>query len=129
MSLIQALVLGIVQGATEFLPISSSAHLVLVPWLLKWEFDPNAAFIFNILVQWGTLLAVVFYFRHDLLEMVGAAWRGVRSRKPFQDSEARLGSDLPRRSHCSPASPAPVRRSQRGWCAAFNARMPHASHS
>ena len=90
MSLIQALVLGIVQGATEFLPISSSAHLVLVPWLLKWEFDPNAAFIFNILVQWGTLLAVVFYFRHDLLEMVGAAWRGVRSRKPFQDSEARL---------------------------------------
>jgi len=90
MSLIQALVLGILQGATEFLPISSSAHLVLVPWLLKWEFDPNAAFIFNILVQWGTLLAVVFYFQHDLLEMVGATWRGVRSRRPFQDPEARL---------------------------------------
>ncbi len=90
MSLIQALVLGIVQGATEFLPISSSAHLVLVPWILKWDFDPKAAFVFNILVQWGTLLAVVFYFRHDLQTMVRAAWRGVRSRKPFQDPDARL---------------------------------------
>ncbi len=90
MSLIQALVLGIVQGATEFLPISSSAHLVLVPWLLKWEFDPKAAFIFNILVQWGTLLAVVFYFRHDLQAMVSAAWRGLRSRRPTQDTDARL---------------------------------------
>ena len=90
MTLIQAFVLGIVQGATEFLPISSSAHLVLVPWLLHWEFDPKAALIFNVLVQWGTLLAVVFYFRHDLRLMAGAVWRGLRSRKPFHDPESRL---------------------------------------
>jgi undecaprenyl-diphosphatase len=90
MTLIQAFVLGIVQGATEFLPISSSAHLVLVPWLLNWEFDPKAAFIFNVLVQWGTLLAVVFYFRHDLHLMARAVWHGLRMRKPFHDPEARL---------------------------------------
>jgi undecaprenyl-diphosphatase len=90
MTLIQAIVLGIVQGATEFLPISSSAHLVLVPWILQWEFDAKAAFIFNVLVQWGTLLAVVFYFRHDLLLMIRAIWRGVRARKPLQDPEAKL---------------------------------------
>jgi undecaprenyl-diphosphatase len=90
MTFIQALVLGIVQGATEFLPISSSAHLVLVPWILQWEFDPKAAFIFNVLVQWGTLLAVVFYFRHDLFLMARAVWRGVRARNPLQDHEARL---------------------------------------
>ena len=52
MSLIQALVLGIVQGATEFIPVSSSAHLVLVPWLLNW---PAPSFAFDVLVQWGTL--------------------------------------------------------------------------
>ncbi|MDA1329824.1 MAG: undecaprenyl-diphosphatase UppP [Chloroflexi bacterium] len=67
MTLIQALVLGIVQGLTEFLPISSSAHLVLVPHTLGWQFDSEQAFVFNILVQWGTLLAVVVYFWGDLL--------------------------------------------------------------
>jgi len=62
MSVFQAIVLGLVQGATEFLPISSSGHLVLVPWLLGWQFDPREAFIFNVLVQWGTILAVIAYF-------------------------------------------------------------------
>jgi undecaprenyl-diphosphatase len=65
-SILQSLVLGIVQGLTEFLPISSSGHLVLVPWLLGWELDPHAAFVFDVLVQWGTLLAVAVYFRKDL---------------------------------------------------------------
>ncbi|NIS82236.1 MAG: undecaprenyl-diphosphatase, partial [Anaerolineales bacterium] len=57
MNLLQAMALGFVQGVTEFLPISSSGHLVLVPWLLGWSLDPKTAFIFNVLVQWGTLLA------------------------------------------------------------------------
>ena len=55
MSLFQALVMGIVQGATEYIPVSSSAHLVLVPWLLGW---PDAPFTFEVLVQWGTLVGV-----------------------------------------------------------------------
>ncbi|MCS6911518.1 MAG: undecaprenyl-diphosphatase, partial [Anaerolineales bacterium] len=59
MDLLQALLLGIIQGLTEFLPISSSAHLVLVPWLLGWRFDPKAKFVFDVLVQNGTLVAVI----------------------------------------------------------------------
>ncbi|MGD2147859.1 MAG: undecaprenyl-diphosphate phosphatase [Anaerolineae bacterium] len=59
MSLFQALFLGILQGATEFLPISSSGHLVLVPWLLGWE-APGLAF--DAVVHWGTAAAVVVYF-------------------------------------------------------------------
>ena len=61
MSLIQALVLGIVQGATEFIPVSSSAHLVLVPWLLNW---PAPSFAFDVLCS-GEHCAVVVYFWRD----------------------------------------------------------------
>ena len=90
MTFIQALVLGIVQGATEFLPISSSGHLVLVPWLLRWQIDPELAFVFDILVQWGTLLAVVFYFRDDLRTLIYAARSGIRSGQPLRDSDSRI---------------------------------------
>ncbi len=86
----QAFVLGIVQGATEFLPISSSGHLVLVPWLLNWKFDPATAFIFDVLVQWGTTLAVILYFRRELLSMLTAALRGILQRRPFDEPDARL---------------------------------------
>jgi undecaprenyl-diphosphatase len=91
MSIIQALILGVVQGATEFLPISSSGHLVLVPWFLGWHFEPQAAFIFDVLVQWGTILAVLLYFRRDLLE-IGLCWlRGIAAGQPFGTPPARLG--------------------------------------
>lgn len=80
MNLLQSLVLGIVQGLTEFLPISSSGHLVLVPWLVGWEIDPQAAFIFDVLVQWGTLLAVIVYFRRDLREMLKGVQSSLRSK-------------------------------------------------
>lgn len=90
MTVFQALVLGIVQGATEFLPISSSGHLVLVPWLLGWQFDPNASFVFDVLVQWGTLLAVIAYFFKDLVALARAALVGLARRQPFADPEARL---------------------------------------
>lgn len=90
MSLWQALVLGVVQGATEFLPISSSGHLVLVPWLLGWHVEPGAAFVFDVLVQWGTLLAVIGYFRHELLELISAAIRGLLRGRPLSTPAARL---------------------------------------
>lgn len=60
---LQAIVLGIVQGVTEFLPISSNAHLKIVPVLLGWQ-DPGAAFV--AVCQWGTLLATLIYFRKDI---------------------------------------------------------------
>lgn len=86
MTLIQAFILGIVQGATEFLPISSSGHLVLVPWLLGWEFE---AFIFDVLVQWGTLAAVIFFFRHDLWRLLQAAFMSLVGKLPWSDPQAR----------------------------------------
>lgn len=59
----EAFILGLVQGLGEFLPISSSAHLIVTPWLFGWE-DPGLGF--NIALHWGTLLAVVVYFRNDI---------------------------------------------------------------
>jgi undecaprenyl-diphosphatase len=79
MTFLQAIVLGILQGATEFLPISSSGHLVVVPALFGWSFDPQEAFIFDVWVQLGTLLAVIAYFWPDLwritLASITSLWR------------------------------------------------------
>lgn len=91
MNWLQAIILGIVQGLTEFLPISSSAHLVLVPHLLGWKFPEDEAFVFNILVQDATLIAVIAYYWNDLVGMVRAALTGLVQRRPFADPQARLG--------------------------------------
>src|SRR5437867_5122413 len=64
MTLLQAIVLGVVQGVTEFLPISSTAHLRIVPALLGWN-DPGAAF--TAVIQLGTLVAVIAYFSRDII--------------------------------------------------------------
>jgi len=88
MSLIEAIVLGIVQGLTEFLPISSTGHLRIVPAFLGWE-DPGAAF--TAVVQLGTMAAVLLYFREDLIR-IGRAWLdSVRERGRRRDLDARLG--------------------------------------
>lgn len=71
MSLLEAILLAIVQGVTEFLPISSSAHLVLVPWWLGWE-SPGLAF--DTVLHLGTLLAVVLYFWRDWWELAVGLW-------------------------------------------------------
>ncbi len=91
MTPLQALVLGIVQGLTEFLPVSSSGHLVLVPALLGWEFPADQAFVFDVLVQVGTLAAVFVYFWPDLSNIARGMLRGLRSGRPFADADARLG--------------------------------------
>jgi len=66
MSWLEALVLGLIQGATEFIPVSSSGHLTLIPWLLNWSFDENLKFAFDVLAHWGTLVAVLAVFWSDL---------------------------------------------------------------
>jgi undecaprenyl-diphosphatase len=91
MSLFQAFVLGIVQGLTEFLPISSSAHLAIVPWLAGWRLEPRAAFLFDVLVQVGTLLPLLVVFRHDLIQMAGALVRALGGRERPWSPDARLG--------------------------------------
>lgn len=91
MTIIQSLILGIVQGLTEFLPVSSSAHLVLVPFILNWTLDPTKAFIFDVLVQLGTLVAVIAYFWKDLLAIFKAVIAGIKSKKPLEEADSRLG--------------------------------------
>ena len=86
--LVQAIVLGAVQGLTEFLPISSSAHLVLVPWLLGWS-DPGLTF--DVALHLGTLAAVLVYFWRDIVRMAVALARGLAIRKPLAEPDARLG--------------------------------------
>ncbi|MBU1880210.1 MAG: undecaprenyl-diphosphate phosphatase, partial [Chloroflexi bacterium] len=74
---LQAIILGIVQGATEFLPVSSSGHLVLVPWALGWD-PPGLAF--DAFLHLGTLVAVFAYFWRDLIALAGAGLHSLRDR-------------------------------------------------
>ena len=74
MTIIQAIILGIVQGLTEFLPISSSAHLNLFPWLLKWQSMPDS---FDVALHVGTLLAIVVYFFKDWIKLIVGGYKQV----------------------------------------------------
>jgi undecaprenyl-diphosphatase len=76
LSTLQAAILGLVQGLGEFLPISSSAHLVLIPWLFKWN-DPGLTF--DIALHIGTLIAVAIYFWKDWLKLITKGLTDVRS--------------------------------------------------
>src|SRR2546426_10338593 len=76
MPLYQAVVLAIIQGLTEFLPVSSTAHLALFPWLLHWK-DPGLTF--DVALHAGTLVAVVVYFWRVWVEMFAATAAGCRS--------------------------------------------------
>src|SRR6476660_5331433 len=88
MNAIQAIVLGVVQGLTEFLPISSSGHLRIVPALFGWE-DPGAAF--TAVVQLGTMAAVLLYFRADLWRIVRAWLSGLRDPEQRRTLDSQLG--------------------------------------
>lgn len=91
MTILQAVVLGVVQGLTEFLPVSSTAHLILLPHLLGWQLQADAVFAFDVLLQLGTLAAVLIYFHHDLIEIAAAMLQGLLKRAPWQNTTARLG--------------------------------------
>jgi undecaprenyl-diphosphatase len=86
MDILQAILLGLVQGVTEFIPVSSSGHLVLVPWLLGW---PEPELVFDTVVHWGTLLAVLAFFWRDWLALISAWLRGL-FRWDWSDPMARL---------------------------------------
>src|SRR5258705_5434705 len=86
MSIIEAIVLGLVQGLTEFIPISSTAHLEIVPVLLGWG-DPGAAA--SAVIQFGTWLAAVIYFFRDIVRLVAGFVRGLFNRRPLADVDSR----------------------------------------
>jgi undecaprenyl-diphosphatase len=87
MTVVEAITLGLVQGFTEFLPISSIAHLRVIPALLGWS-DPGAAF--SAVIQLGTLAAVLVYFGPDIRIMARAVIRGLADGRPWAKQEARL---------------------------------------
>jgi len=87
MSVLEAVVLGLVQGLTEFLPISSTAHLRIAPQLLGWG-DPGVAY--SAIIQLGTVAAVLLYFRRDIVRLAVAWVRGIAERKPFGTLDSRL---------------------------------------
>ncbi len=92
MPIFHAIVLGIVQGLAEFLPISSSGHLLLVPWLFGWDdlADAGVKKAFDVSLHIGTLVAVVAYFRRDLVIYVREGLRLVVSRQRPTSPEGRL---------------------------------------
>ncbi|MDX9848905.1 MAG: undecaprenyl-diphosphatase UppP [Anaerolineaceae bacterium] len=91
MTIWQAFILGIIQGLTEFLPISSSGHLVIAPFLLGWSIPEEQVFTFDVLVQMGTLIAVILYFWKYLWKIVVAVLKGILEKKPFGSQDAKLG--------------------------------------
>jgi undecaprenyl-diphosphatase len=91
MTILQSILLGIIQGLTEFIPVSSTAHLLLAQRLMG--IDPNTPgmFAYNVLVQWGTLVAVIIFYWADLWA-IGRAWvLGLWQRRPFAGPQARMG--------------------------------------
>ncbi len=84
MSVLQALVLGIVQGLTELLPISSSAHLILIPWIFNWEMPES----FDVALHLGTLLAITLFFFKDWINLVKGGYEQVAKKK--KSTEGRI---------------------------------------
>ncbi|HEY9733973.1 MAG TPA: undecaprenyl-diphosphate phosphatase [Drouetiella sp.] len=90
MTLVEAIVLGVVQGLTEFLPISSTAHLRAVPTALGWG-DPGAAY--SAVIQLGSVLAVLTYFRNDILRIASGAFKAIQE-KNFSDQDFRIAGAI-----------------------------------
>ena len=88
--IIQALVMGVVQGLTEFLPISSSGHLILVPYLFGWDDPFLTSLAFSVVLHGGTLAALLVYFRDDWRRLIPAGFATIRDRSFNGDPDRRL---------------------------------------
>jgi undecaprenyl-diphosphatase len=90
LTVIQAIILGIVQGATEFIPVSSSAHLIILPWLFGWNDPALTSLSFDVALHLGTLLAVLVFFAKDWIRLIGAWFTSIRERKIGADPDRRM---------------------------------------
>ena len=90
MTILQALILGIVQGLTEFIPISSSAHLIIVPWLFGWNDPVLTSLSFDVALHLGTLVAVVWFFASDWVRLIRAGLASLVERKIGSDPDRKL---------------------------------------
>jgi undecaprenyl-diphosphatase len=94
LSIVQALVMGLTQGLTEFIPVSSSGHLIIVPWLLGWDDKVRDAFLtsieFTVILHMGTLLALLAYFWRDWLRLIPAGLASIRDRSLKGDPDRKL---------------------------------------
>jgi undecaprenyl-diphosphatase len=90
MILLQAIILGIVQGLTEFIPISSSAHLIIVPWLFGWNDPSLTSLSFDVALHLGTLVAVVWIFASDWVRLIRAGLASLVERKIDSDPDRKL---------------------------------------
>ena len=89
-TLIQALVMGVVQGVTEFLPVSSSGHLIIVPWLFGWDDPFITSLAFSVMLHLGTLFALLLYFRKDWVRLIPAGVAAIRDRSLEGDPDRKL---------------------------------------
>jgi undecaprenyl-diphosphatase len=89
-TLLRAIILGIVQGVTEFIPISSSGHLIIVPWLLGWDDPALISLSFDVALHLGTLVAVLGFFAADWVRLIRAGARSIVERKVGADPDRRL---------------------------------------
>lgn len=90
MVFIEAIILGIVQGLTEYIPISSSAHLIIVPWLFKWTDPTLTSLSFDVALHMGTLIAVIGFFAADWLRLIGAWFASIKEGKIAGNTDRRL---------------------------------------
>jgi undecaprenyl-diphosphatase len=90
MVILQAIILGIIQGLTEFIPISSSAHLIIVPWLFGWSDPALTSLAFDVALHIGTLLAILVFFARDWWAVIKAAFFSIKEGKIGADTDRRL---------------------------------------
>jgi undecaprenyl-diphosphatase len=90
MTILHAFILGIVQGLTEFIPVSSTAHLLIAEKLLGVPSD-DKTFAFSVIIQLGTVFTLILFFFKDIWQITQAFFLGIKNRKPFESLNARLG--------------------------------------